>query len=44
VELSSGDSQEIMICAFEIAGYMAAEVEARFGGTLNASLCGARRH
>ncbi len=48
VELSSGAIRnhrpDIMIKAFEIAGYAAAEVEARFGGMLNAFRYGAPPH
>jgi aspartyl-tRNA synthetase len=48
VELSSGAIRnhrpEIMIKAFEIAGYGAAEVEARFGGLLDAFRFGAPPH
>jgi aspartyl-tRNA synthetase len=48
VELSSGAIRnhrpEIMLKAFEIAGYPAAEVEARFGGMLNAFRFGAPPH
>ena len=48
VELSSGairnHKPEIMLKAFEIAGYAAAEVEARFGGMLNAFRYGAPPH
>jgi len=48
IELSSGAIRnhrpEIMIRAFEIAGYSAAEVEARFGGMLNAFRYGAPPH
>ena len=48
VELSSGAIRnhrpEIMYKAFEIAGYSAAEVEARFGGMLNALKFGAPPH
>ena len=48
VELSSGAIRnhrpDIMIRAFEIAGYPAAEVEARFGGMLNAFRYGAPPH
>ena len=48
IELSSGAIRnhrpEIMICAFEIAGYSAADVEARFGGMLNAFRYGAPPH
>jgi aspartyl-tRNA synthetase len=48
VELSSGAIRnhrpDIMIRAFEIAGYTAAEVEARFGGMLNAFRYGAPPH
>jgi aspartyl-tRNA synthetase len=48
VELSSGAIRnhrpEIMIKAFEIAGYGAAEVEARFGGLLDAFRYGAPPH
>jgi aspartyl-tRNA synthetase len=48
VELSSGairnHLQEIMYKAFEIAGYPAAEVEARFAGMLNAFKYGAPPH
>ena len=48
VELSSGAIRnhrpDIMIRAFEIAGYAAAEVEARFGGMLNAFRYGAPPH
>jgi aspartyl-tRNA synthetase len=48
VELSSGAIRnhrpEIMYKAFEIAGYSAAEVEARFGGMLNAFKYGAPPH
>jgi aspartyl-tRNA synthetase len=45
VELSSGAIRnhrpDVMIRAFEIAGYSEAAVEARFGGMLNAFRCGA---
>jgi len=48
VELSSGAIRnhrpDIMIRAFEIAGYTAEEVEARFGGMLNAFRYGAPPH
>ncbi len=48
IELSSGAIRnhlpEIMYKAFEIAGYSAAEVEARFGGMLNAFKFGAPPH
>jgi len=48
VELSSGAIRnhrpDIMYKAFEIAGYPAAEVEARFGGMLNAFKYGAPPH
>lgn len=48
VELSSGairnHSPEIMLRAFEIAGYSEQEVEARFGGMLNALRYGAPPH
>ncbi len=48
VELSSGairnHSPEIMIKAFEIAGYAAEEVEEKFGGLLNAFRYGAPPH
>jgi aspartyl-tRNA synthetase len=48
VELSSGAIRnhrpDIMVRAFEIAGYRAAEVEARFGGMLNAFRYGAPPH
>jgi aspartyl-tRNA synthetase len=48
VELSSGAIRnhrpDVMIRAFEIAGYTAAEVEARFGGMLNAFRFGAPPH
>jgi aspartyl-tRNA synthetase len=48
IELSSGAIRnhrpEIMLRAFEIAGYGAAEVEARFGGMLNAFRFGAPPH
>jgi aspartyl-tRNA synthetase len=48
VELSSGAIRnhrpDIMIRAFEIAGYKAEEVEARFGGMLNAFRYGAPPH
>ncbi len=48
VELSSGAIRnhrpEIMYKAFEIAGYPAEEVEARFGGMLNALKFGAPPH
>jgi aspartyl-tRNA synthetase len=48
VELSSGAIRnhrpDIMYKAFEIAGYAAAEVEARFGGLLNAFKYGAPPH
>jgi aspartyl-tRNA synthetase len=48
VELSSGAIRnhrpDIMIRAFEIAGYEAEEVEARFGGMLNAFRYGAPPH
>jgi aspartyl-tRNA synthetase len=47
-ELSSGAIRnhrpEIMLKAFEIAGYPAAEVESRFGGMLNAFRFGAPPH
>ena len=47
-ELSSGAIRnhrpDIMIRAFEIAGYTAADVEARFGGMLNAFRYGAPPH
>lgn len=48
IELSSGairnHKPEIMLKAFEIAGYDASEVEARFGGMLNAFRFGAPPH
>jgi aspartyl-tRNA synthetase len=48
IELSSGAIRnhrpEIMIRAFEIAGYPESEVEARFGGMLNAFRYGAPPH
>jgi aspartyl-tRNA synthetase len=48
IELSSGairnHKPEIMLRAFEIAGYGAEEVEARFGGMLNAFRFGAPPH
>ncbi|WP_323991310.1 aspartate--tRNA ligase [Nguyenibacter sp. L1] len=48
VELSSGAIRnhrpDVMIRAFEIAGYPASEVEARFGGMLNAFRYGAPPH
>jgi aspartyl-tRNA synthetase len=48
IELSSGAIRnhrpDIMIRAFEIAGYPAAEVEKRFGGMLNAFRYGAPPH
>ena len=48
IELSSGAIRnhrpDIMLRAFEIAGYTAAEVEARFGGMLNAFRYGAPPH
>ena len=48
IELSSGAIRnhrpDIMIKAFEIAGYSAADVEARFGGMLNAFRYGAPPH
>jgi aspartyl-tRNA synthetase len=48
VELSSGAIRnhrpDIMIRAFEIAGYTAADVEGRFGGMLNAFRYGAPPH
>ena len=48
IELSSGAIRnhrpDIMIRAFEIAGYTAAEVEERFGGMLNAFRYGAPPH
>src|SRR5262249_54791206 len=48
VELSSGAIRnhrpDIMLRAFEIAGYPRAEVEARFGGMLNAFRFGAPPH
>jgi aspartyl-tRNA synthetase len=48
VELSSGAIRnhlpEVMYKAFAIAGYAAAEVEARFGGMLNALKFGAPPH
>ncbi|OYW06467.1 MAG: aspartate--tRNA ligase, partial [Acidiphilium sp. 37-67-22] len=48
VELSSGAIRnhrpDIMLRAFEIAGYGAEEVEARFGGMLNAFRYGAPPH
>jgi aspartyl-tRNA synthetase len=48
IELSSGAIRnhrpDIMIRAFEIAGYPASEVEARFGGMLNAFRYGAPPH
>jgi aspartyl-tRNA synthetase len=48
IELSSGAIRnhrpDIMYKAFEIAGYSAAEVEARFGGMLNAFKYGAPPH
>lgn len=48
IELSSGAIRnhrpDIMVRAFEIAGYTAADVEARFGGMLNAFRYGAPPH
>ena len=48
VELSSGAIRnhrpEIMLKAFEVAGYPASEVDARFGGMLNAFRYGAPPH
>jgi aspartyl-tRNA synthetase len=48
VELSSGAIRnhrpDVMIRAFEIAGYPASEIEARFGGMLNAFRYGAPPH
>src|SRR3984957_5811313 len=48
IELSSGAIRnhrpDIMVRAFEIAGYSAADVEARFGGMLNAFRYGAPPH
>jgi aspartyl-tRNA synthetase len=48
IELSSGairnHKPEIMLKAFEIAGYTRAETEARFGGVLNAFRYGAPPH
>ncbi|GCE84741.1 aspartate--tRNA ligase [Komagataeibacter diospyri] len=48
IELSSGairnHQPDVMIRAFEIAGYPASEVEARFGGMLNAFRYGAPPH
>jgi aspartyl-tRNA synthetase len=48
IELSSGAIRnhrpDIMIRAFELAGYSAADVEARFGGMLNAFRYGAPPH
>ncbi len=48
IELSSGAIRnhrpDIMVKAFEIAGYPASEVEARFGGMLNAFRYGAPPH
>ena len=48
IELSSGAIRnhrpDIMLRAFEIAGYSAADVEARFGGMLNAFRYGAPPH
>ncbi len=48
IELSSGAIRnhrpDIMLKAFEIAGYSAADVEARFGGMLNAFRYGAPPH
>ncbi|ABI61110.1 Aspartyl-tRNA synthetase [Granulibacter bethesdensis] len=48
IELSSGAIRnhrpDLMIRAFEIAGYPASEVEARFGGMLNAFRYGAPPH
>ena len=48
IELSSGairnHKPDVMLRAFEIAGYGAAEVEARFGGMLNAFRFGAPPH
>lgn len=48
IELSSGairnHKPDIMLKAFEMAGYPAAEVEARFGGMLNAFRYGAPPH
>ena len=48
IELSSGAIRnhrpDIMLRAFEIAGYSAGEVEARFGGMLNAFRYGAPPH
>ena len=48
IELSSGairnHKPEVMLKAFEIAGYSHAETEARFGGMLNAFRYGAPPH
>jgi aspartyl-tRNA synthetase len=48
IELSSGAIRnhrpDVMIRAFEIAGYSAQDVEERFGGMLNAFRCGAPPH
>jgi len=48
IELSSGALRnhrpELLLRAFEVAGYTAAEVEARFGGLLRALRCGAPPH
>ena len=48
IELSSGAIRnhrpDVMVRAFEIAGYTAADVEARFGGMLNAFRYGAPPH
>ncbi len=48
IELSSGAIRnhrpDIMVRAFELAGYTAADVEARFGGMLNAFRYGAPPH
>ena len=48
IELSSGAIRnhraDVMIRAFEIAGYTAADVEERFGGMLNAFRYGAPPH
>ncbi|HVY17474.1 MAG TPA: aspartate--tRNA ligase [Rhodopila sp.] len=48
IELSSGAIRnhrpDVMVRAFEIAGYSAADVEARFGGMLNAFRFGAPPH
>ena len=48
IELSSGALRnhrpELLLRAFEIAGYTAGDVEARFGGLLRALRCGAPPH